>query len=300
MKTYSLGLVPLGTTPPPKYALDVILGANTLINYGSYANRQRRELQAFFFPVDRVEQPISREPQPGERRIHTMFDISVSLSSPAQFNIPFSFQNTLHQIHIALGTQSLVSVHVPWVTGDNGSRSVVKGELQNVCVESSLPYKSLGNAGLISFTVNLDFPRVWNGLQTWDMHFSGSAVQANIMFAYIDFVNGEFISASLASSLSPFLNPALLDDWLGSEPNDLYNFVPVNWIISLDLSAYEIFLFTNRYNWLDLVGPGVENTQLAFCGSTGQIRFELPFVDYIPLKQKVYFSAKVNICCVYK
>ena len=87
-------------------------------------------------------------------------------------------------------------------------------------------------------------------------------------------------------------NAALLDDWVGTEPNDLLNFVPVDWSIDVDLANYEIFLFTNRYNWLDL--QDVENMRLAFCGSTGHISFAFPFTEFNPPKQLIHFSAKVS------
>ena len=54
----------------------------------------------------------------------------------------------------------------------------------------------------------------------------------------------------------------LLDDWLGDEPNDLLTFVPLNWNISIDLTRYEIFLFTNRYNWIDVAMDAAENSTL--------------------------------------
>ncbi len=92
------------------------------------------------------------------------------------------------------------------------------------------------------------------------------------------------------------LHVALLDDWVGTEPNDLVNFVPVDWTVDIDLTHYEIFLFTNRYNWLDLAD--VENTRLAFCGSTGTISVGLPFTEFIPFQQKIHFSAKVCVCNV--
>ena len=55
---------------------------------------------------------------------------------------------------------------------------------------------------------------------------------------------------------------ALLDDWLGDEEADLLNFVPYNWRINVDLLNYEIFLFTNRYNWVDIAPDGIENSEL--------------------------------------
>ena len=87
--------------------------------------------------------------------------------------------------------------------------------------------------------------------------------------------------------------PALLDDWVGNEPNDLLDFVPVDWTIDIALKQYEIFLLVNRYNWLDLLPGGVENTKLAFCGASGHISFGLPFTNYIPLRQMVHFCAEV-------
>ena len=82
---------------------------------------------------------------------------------------------------------------------------------------------------------------------------------------------------------------------MGDEHNDLLSFVPMDWAIDIDLSQYEIFLFTNRYNWLDLIDGGVENSKLAFCGSKGHITLKLPFTEYIPMQQNIHFSAKVSL-----
>ncbi len=49
----------------------------------------------------------------------------------------------------------------------------------------------LGSADSLSFQTDLHFPRLWNTIQTWDMRFTGDTVQANVLFAYIDFINGE-------------------------------------------------------------------------------------------------------------
>lgn len=61
------------------------------------------------------------------------------------------------------------------------------------------------------------------------------------------------------SSALPHPSIALLDDWLGDDPADLLNFVPYDWRINIDLLDYEIFVFTNRYNWVDVSPDGKEN-----------------------------------------
>lgn len=193
MIPFDIGLVPLGQTQPPKYALDVVLGSGSVINYGCYANRHRKEIHAFFFPVDHVEQAISRLSQPGEKRIHSTFDITVSLSSSTEVNLLFSYQQSLHQLSISMAADSSLSIHVPWVTSASGSTSTVEGQLLDVSVKSSLPYQPLGSAASISVNVALHFPRVWNALQEWTMEFSACKVQANILFAYVDFINGKLL-----------------------------------------------------------------------------------------------------------
>ena len=80
-----------------------------------------------------------------------------------------------------------------------------------------------------------------------------SNVEISILFSYIDFINGKLYNIivihyninKLPSSI------ALIDDWMGSERNDLLHFVPVDWTITAVLSNYEIFMYTSRYNWLD-------------------------------------------------
>lgn len=190
-----VGLVPLGPTQPPKYAVDVLLGNDSVFNYGCYANRQRKEIVAFFFPVDHTEQAVSRVPQPGERRIHSMFDISVSTSSATQVNLIFSHHQVQQHLTVGVAAGSSLSIHVPWVTSGSGSTSSVEGQLLDVSVKSSLPYQPLGNAASVSFNVALHFPRVWNAMQTWNMQFTACKVQANILFAYVDFINGKQVSS---------------------------------------------------------------------------------------------------------
>lgn len=188
-----VGLVPLGDTAPPKYEFAATLGDNTIVRYGSYANNLRKLLQYAIFPNDHVEQIVSRTPQPGERRVHTMFDISVTLASTAKFEVPFTWKQTVHSLTLLLGQKSHLEIHAPWLTEEKGSTYTIQGSLQDVGVSSSLPYPCLGCAGCVGVAVTLDFPRLWNGVQKWAMKFTGERVQANILFAYIDFINGELL-----------------------------------------------------------------------------------------------------------
>lgn len=256
------GMVPLGETQPPKFAFDVVLGENSVINYGSYANRLRPHIQQFFFPNDYCLKSVTSHPEPGEKRIFTRFDVSFTLSTEAEFYLLFSNKETPQHLKIDLSPSSTLTIHTPLTTDAHGYSSTIQGELCGVKVSSSLDYPTLGQADSVSFIIDLHFPRVWNATQTWDMKFTCRNAQVNILFSYIDYVNGNtFLRYSLLSlsHISIPLVAALLDDWLGEDPADLLNFVPYNWRINIDLLNYEIFLFTNRYNWVDIAPDGVEN-----------------------------------------
>ena len=183
--------MPLGETQPPKFAFDVVLGENSVINYGCYANNLRPGLQNFFFPNDYVEKSVTVHPGPGERRIFTRFDISFTVSSETEFYLLFSnSKGSPHHLKIDLSPHSTITIETPLTTGPDGYSSVVRGDLAGVKVSSSLDYPTLGQADSISFIVDLHFPRVWNATQTWDMKFMGRNAQANVLFSYIDYVNG--------------------------------------------------------------------------------------------------------------
>ena len=90
---------------------------------------------------------------------------------------------------------------------------------------------------------------------------------ANILFCYVDYFNGKSInSLFITHSCSLFCSDAyryiaLVDDWIGPDHPDLVEFVAVDWSIAVELSSYEVFVFTNRYNWVDNAPDGRENSK---------------------------------------
>ncbi len=136
------GITPLGDNPPPKYAFDVKLGKNTVVNYSSYGNRQRNQMQKIFFPNDFTEKPYTKLPDPGQRRIHTMFNVFIEATSPLTAYHLFSDRHdNIAHLAIAIGTGSKLSLHQPWVYARDGQLSVVKGNLHCVRITSSLDYQ---------------------------------------------------------------------------------------------------------------------------------------------------------------
>ena len=116
--------------------------------------------------------------------------MSFSLSSEAEFYLLFSNKGNPQHLKICVGPPSKLIIHTPLTTSIDGYSSTIQGDLSGVKVSSSLDFPSLGQADSLSFLVDLHFPRVWNATQTWDMRFTGRNAQVNILFSYIDYVNG--------------------------------------------------------------------------------------------------------------
>ncbi len=137
-----IGITPLGDNPPPKFSFDVKLGKNSVVNYSSYGNRQRNQMQKIFFPNDFTEKPYTELPDPGQRRIYTVFDVFIEATSPLTAYHLFSDRHgNIAHLAIAIGEGSKLSLHQPWVYAKDGQVSVVKGNLKTVRVTSSLDYQ---------------------------------------------------------------------------------------------------------------------------------------------------------------
>ena len=54
---------------------------------------------------------------------------------------------------------------------------------------------------------------------------------------------------------------ALLRDWWGDDPSDFKFFVPIKWTVGFSVKNYEIFVPTNRYNWMDISPRQMENCE---------------------------------------
>lgn len=62
---------------------------------------------------------------------------------------------------------------------------------------------------------------------------------------------------------------------------DMLKFVPYTCKINLILKEFEIVLIANEYNWIDCTSKiKNENIELAICGDTYDMAFDLSFVEF--------------------
>ena len=74
----------------------------------------------------------------------------------------------------------------------------------------------------------------------------------------------------------------MIEDWSSKSAPDLLYFVPYTWKFDLSLKKFELITVTNEFNWMDTSSTNQENSHLGICGEMLQLKFDLPFVEFLP------------------
>ncbi|KAK4313825.1 hypothetical protein Pmani_014851 [Petrolisthes manimaculis] len=72
----------------------------------------------------------------------------------------------------------------------------------------------------------------------------------------------------------------MIEDWSSRVPPDLLHFVPYSWNFIIRMQEFELITLANGYNWVDCEHQA--NAHIAFCGELFDLRFTLPFTDFLP------------------
>nr|XP_027228539.1 transmembrane protein KIAA1109-like [Penaeus vannamei] len=251
----------------PVWGLDIKCAKGTNLSYGPWADRQREQLFRFFFPQDYQTMQVNKGPVPGEVRQVQQFDIRLSILSEATIDILFSKEKETNAVHMNVQRGSYFEMTLPWTVGKDGYTTKING--------SALPsYAQPSGSRVLVTCINIPVsqqPDLELSDQThWDSAISTSSARATYHLSLL-------ISLTDASSIQD-----LIEDWSSRAPPDLLHFVPYTWNFCLRLHQFELITLANGYNWVDCSSQHQANAHVAFCGDLFELKFTLPFVDFLP------------------
>ncbi|KAK4300608.1 hypothetical protein Pmani_027192 [Petrolisthes manimaculis] len=260
------------TAPTPVWGLDIQCEKGTNLSYGPWADRQREQLFLFFFPQDyqTMKVFIFIASVPGEIRQVQQFDVRLNILAEATVDILFSKlimrdgkqENQTNAVHMNVQRGSYFEMTLPWTVSDDGYVTKINGQFLHVDASSSLNYRNLLEAETLDYRVNVHYPRVWNHHQTWDLEFNGCKATYHFLYAHKEFFQD------------------MIEDWSSRVPPDLLHFVPYSWNFIIRMQEFELITLANGYNWVDCEHQA--NAHIAFCGELFDLRFTLPFTDFLP------------------
>lgn len=271
----------------PGWGIDLVVHGGTL-SYGPWADRQRAHLQkALSPPTWSVASPFKKL-KPGDPRLCTQFKLHVEFAEEVQLRLPcreaskdWQFDGLpdmgIHrrqaaQLGLKAARNSTIHYTMPMVASVAGYQTTVRIELLNVIADSSLNNESFLEAESCYIRCNLPSPLRWDEARTWEF-----LVSLHKPVAYI-----------LRDHITLFTD--LGKDWSAGPPTALPQFIPMLYVVRLNLKEYAISLPVNDQNIVDSLKDQDANVTFRLEGSGLNSVVNIPSLKYRPEATTIPFS----------
>ncbi|KAI7829028.1 hypothetical protein BC939DRAFT_40483 [Gamsiella multidivaricata] len=280
---------------PPEWGMELIID-EAVISYGPWADRQRSEIQNFYFPnAYRTLSPMV-EAMPGQDRIHAALQIMVTFSSSVTIKIPtqekskdWKYTDPEFQavqggksmrpygwLELKAAHGSMISVDIPMVYGADGYKNVVLVDLQNLVVTSSVNYAPVINLKELKMVCQLQNPLVWNAQRDWDFEITLDTPKIFILRDHITLIQD------------------LSKDWTSGPPIDMAHFVPFKYEFDIKLPNFQLYTYVNEHNIINEPTEIDENAFIIAAGQALDCKVVLPFVQYSPEITTITFDVEIR------
>ncbi|KAI8143386.1 hypothetical protein BJV82DRAFT_92680 [Fennellomyces sp. T-0311] len=282
---------------PPEWGVRLLVW-NPMVHYGPWADRQRSDLQDYFFPNSHRNNVPTPHLNPGDERKFTAFEFHVELMTEGTFRVPTRekskdwkydtesadldlgadgyYTRPYGWIDIKTAAGSTIKIVVPFVCGADGFTSTAEFHLKEVDASTSVNYASLMQAKNLELSVHMHSPIVWNSHRTWEINLS---TRKPHIFLLRDHV---------------FLFQDLIKDWASSPPADLLHFIPLTYNFTANIYEPLIYLCVNEHNIISNPNTLDDNAYIKVHTSRLRFNMSLPFVDFEPETNIVKFHADLE------
>lgn len=274
----------------PKFGVDLSF-TTPIINYGSWADRQRGALQSMLFP------PFARNSLPsdfvnglGAQRRYAGFDIRISITDELVVRVPtreFSKDRvelkeqagTVGQkgnrhfgwIELTSGNMSEITLFTSYLPTENGFPNKLLVSLSDVEVRTSVTHDLLYSADTHVIDCDISLPLEWNAECNWE--FSMASTGGVIFFL------GEHIT---------FFTD-LISDFASGPPANYEFFRPFIYKLHWNIQDYRIFLNVNDGNVFDDPLDFEANSYLCFRGNSIDLDVTIPMKGSFAKYSKIDF-----------
>ena len=272
----SVGIVPLSNQQlnekssmaeiAPEWGVDLKFKESSL-NYGPWADKQRTDIQSFFYPYAYHSVPPTTFPTAGQSRIFTNFQIHVEMLGDLTWKLPFrevskdlggkgndlspqslnmsNFLQTIAKsyswLELKLFAGARFNINVPYIIAE-GSETDININCNSVSLSSSINQSTIfsGNEMKISFAI--PYPIIWNSLHLWKYHVSFAS-------SYV---------SPLADNIA-LINDFILD-WNDRPAGEIVHFIPYEYKLDIDFGKALVHFYVTQNNILSFPLSSQDNT----------------------------------------
>lgn len=298
---------------PPAWGMDFSIKGGTM-NYGPWADRQRADLQKFFFPGLCKDVTPAQPLEPGAWRVATQFKLYVEMDDTVTLRVPIREESKnwrwrgkepqmKHQraakrkqrnrakksskadatqlrpagwLEVKLPANSTVKFTMDMLASTSGYTTLLDVSLPSSEVYSSVNHDLLWRSGTQELSCDLSNPISWNGLRNWYFNINSDKME---LFMLRDHV---------------FLLIDLVNDWTNGPPPDYLVFTPFKYHVNLNLPALKIHLNVNEANIIDKATVIEDNTYLILSTPLLAAELTIPVDTFRPAKNSIPFDVRAD------
>ena len=308
---------PLQADDDPAWGLSIRLGKTT-ISYSPWADRQRAELQYFFFPQTYMDNTVTALPRAGQPRIYTKFCVLVTLDEPAtlriltreeskdwkwrdqlaiatQFDSPHQKKHffrgkkaTKHDpnirqagwLDLAVSADSSVSYTMDMIAGEKGFQNSLDLDVRSPSMTTSVNHDLLWQSEALNLNCNLPNPLQWKASREWKFDIRSDGMK---LFLLRDHV---------------FLLTDLISDWTSGPSAGFAAFVPFHYAMSVQFTDFQGYLNVNDLNIINRPTSMEDNSFVILRAEPLAIEVGIPMLNFQPLQNKISFKGNAEDVCM--
>lgn len=300
---------------PPDWGVDLrIFGGN--IRYGPWADRQRVDLQAVFFPSLHKDAAPAKRLQPGSSRLSTVFKLVLEVEEQTILGIPTREESKdwrwrgreagrvgtdLKQrvkkgrnkkkeetndptpdtrpfgwLDIKIFANSAISFKMDLVAKSNGFETQIDLDLHGSEISTSVNHGLLWRSKSQKVSCKLSYPLKWNASHPCHIDIHSDGPELFILRDHI------------------FLLTDLVGDWVSGPPGDFHAFVPYHYAINLHFNDCKIYVNANDSNIINNPSDVDDNTFIIFWGKELTACISIPLGSFRPTRTRIEFDVDVH------
>ncbi|EPB81388.1 hypothetical protein HMPREF1544_11901 [Mucor circinelloides 1006PhL] len=282
---------------PPEWGIRISLWDAT-IHYGAWADRQRSEMQDYFFPNSHRGNTPTPKLVPGQQRIATSFETYIEFMNEGKLRVPTRekskdwkynsgssdldigsdgyYSRPYGWLNIKAGKGSFIKVVTPFAVGENGYANVIDVVLKDTDITTSVNYASFIQSNRIEIHINMPTPLQWNGFRHWDFKFTPKKPTIFLLRDHI------------------YLLQDTIKDWTSGPPADLLHFTPMTYQLQFNLENPTIYLCVNEHNVINNPNSIEDNAFLKLQAHRLAFDVILPFTEFQPDTTAIKFFVEAE------
>lgn len=309
-------VVDINGDAPPDWAIELKVRGGT-INYGPWADRQRADMQAVFFPAPYKDASPAASLGPGQFRISTVLRVTIEIEKETILRVPTREGSKDWRWK----GRSMDPVRKS--TKQKKSKTHGKADESKTAETSprDRPFGWLDIKVMPDSTVSfsMDLLARDNGYRNLvDLDIRGLEISSSVNHGLLWRSRSQVISCDLSNPLRwnglrqwridiqdnslelfilrdhMFLLTDLIDDWTSGPAGDFYTYIPFEYSIGLSFSDLRLYVNANDSNIINNPSDPHDNTFIVIWARELRADLVIPSKDFRPARSKVGFDVDAH------